>query len=595
MNATFAHPRIESEPLPDGRMLLRSTVQLSEHPVSVVHEFRRHTEEHPDRVLVAERDSTGAWAQLSWGEVRRAADRVAQGLLDRGIADRPVMVLSGNTRMHLVIALGAMTVGAPVVPVSVAYSLQSKDHLKLRAMVELAEPGLLVAEDASFTGAVAAIARGRTVLSRDGEVPESLSLSEFGADPSPEVDRRCTALRGEDVAKILFTSGSTGTPKGVINSHGMLTANQQQMRQVWPFLASEPPVLLDWLPWSHTFGGNHNLNMVLLNGGTLWIDDGRPVPGMIERTVRNLGDARPTVYFNVPAGYAALLPLLEHDRSAAQAFLARLRLGFFAAAALPQQLWDRLVKLAADHGSAMQMTTSWGLTETAPAVTSAHFPITRSDVLGVPLPGVELALVPIGAKTEVRVRGPNVTPGYHRRPDLTDAAFDEDGFFRTGDAVALADPDHPTAGLLFRGRIAEDFKLTTGTIVSTGTLRPSLLSASQGLVTDAVICGQDAEFVSALVWLPPSHGSRIDTDGVPDEALRTELTATLQRLAAEGGGSSQRVERLLVLCEPAQLDAGEITDKGYINQAAVRDRRADLAALLTADPPPPQVVVRASR
>ena len=288
-------------------------------------------------------------------------------------------------------------------------------------------------------------------------------------------------------------------------------------------------------------------------------------------------------------------PLLEQDRRAAQAFLARLRLGFFAGAALPQQLWDRLVKLAADHGSTMQMTTSWGLTETAPAVTSAHFTITRSDTLGVPLPGVELALVSVGAKTEVRVRGPNVTPGYHRRPDLTEAAFDEHGFYRTGDAVALADPADPTAGLLFRGRIAEDFKLITGTFVSVGTLRPKLLSASQGLINDAVICGQDAEYVSALVWLNPAQAGRLDADGTPEETLRGELAATLQRLAAEGGGSSQRVERVLVLRELPQLDAGEITDKGYINQSAARDRRADLVALLTSNPPPPQVVVRTAR
>jgi feruloyl-CoA synthase len=459
-------------------------------------------------------------------------------------------------------------------------------------MVELTDPGLVVAEDASFARAVAAVADGRLVLSRDGDVAGSVSVADFGADPTAEVDRRCTALRREDVAKILFTSGSTGTPKGVLNPHGMLMANQQQMRQVWPFLADEPPVLLDWLPWSHTFGGNHNVNMVLVNGGTLWIDDGRPAPALIGRTARNLADARPTLYFNVPAGYAALLPHLERDPAAAQALLARLRLGFFAAAALPQQLWDRMEKLAADSGSTMTMTTSWGLTETAPAATSAHFAITRSDVLGVPLPGVELALVPAGEKTEVRVKGPNVTPGYHRRPDLTTAAFDDDGFFRTGDAVALADPDDPAAGLVFRGRIAEDFKLSTGTFVSVGTLRPNLLSASAGLLTDAVICGQDGDCVTAMAWLHPDHATRVDTEGMPTESLRGDLVATLQRLAAQGGGSSQCVERLLVLTEPAQLDAGEITDKGYVNQAAVRDRRADLVALLTADPRPARVVVR---
>jgi feruloyl-CoA synthase len=587
---TFAEPRIEAERRPDGRLLIRSAEPLGRHAVSVVHDFRAHSEAHADRLLVAERGADGEWARLTWGEARQQVDRLAQGLLDRGLADRPVMVLSGNSRFHLVVALAAMTVGAPVVPASVAYSLQSQDHGKLRAMAELVDPGLVVAEQPPFAAAVAAVADGRTVLSPalDGAVRPD----EFAAEPTSEVDRRCAALRRDDVAKILFTSGSTGHPKGVLNTHGMLSANQQMMRQAWPFLAEEPPVLLDWLPWSHTFGGNHDTNLVLTNGGTLWIDDGRPVPGMVERTVGNLADARPTIFLNVPAGWAVLAPLLERDAAAARALFDRLRLGFFAAAALPQQLWDRLEKLASDAGASMQMTTSWGLTETAPAATSAHFPITRSDILGVPLPGVELALVPVGDKTEVRVRGANVTPGYHRRPDLTEAAFDEEGFFRTGDAVALADPDDPTGGLVFRGRIAEDFKLSTGTFVSVGTLRPRLLSASQGLLTDAVICGENGDCVTAMVWLSPDVAAHVDADGVPDERLRTELVATMERLAEEGGGSSQCVERMLVLTEPAGMDAGELTDKGYVNQRAVRERRAELVALLSVDPPPARVVVR---
>jgi feruloyl-CoA synthase len=589
----FTPPRIEIEDRPDGRLILRSADLLAPYPASVVHEFRAHSEAHPDRLLVAERDASGGWATLTWGEARAQADRLAQGLLDRGLADRPVMVLSGNSRLHLVVSLAAMTVGVAVVPTSVAYSLQSTDHLKLRAMAELVEPGLVVAEEASFAAALAAVAADRVVLSRDGDVPGSLTPESFGADPTREVDRLCAALVTGTVAKILFTSGSTGKPKGVVNTHGMLMANQQQMRQVWPFLEHEPPVLLDWLPWSHTFGGNHNLNMVLANGGTLWIDDGRPAPHLIGRTVRNLADARPTLYFNVPAGFAALLPHLERDQAAAEAFFSRLRLGFFAAAALPQQLWDRLQKLAVDHGASMQMTTSWGLTETSPAATSAHFAITRSDILGVPLPGVELALVPVGQKTEVRVRGANVTPGYHRQPEVTEAAFDEEGFFRTGDAVTLVDRGDPAAGLVFRGRIAEDFKLSTGTFVSVGTLRPTLLSASEGLLTEAVICGQDGECVTAMVWLSPDAAGQVNADGAPDEHLRAALAATMERLAVQGGGSSQCVERMLVLTEPAQLDAGEITDKGYVNQAAVRDRRAGLVALLSADPVPPQVVARA--
>jgi feruloyl-CoA synthase len=588
MAETFSPPRIEAERRGDGRLLIRSTEPLVPHPVSVVHSFRAGSEAHPDRLLLAERVGE-EWARLTWGAARAQADALAQGLLDRDLADRPVMVLSGNSRLHLVVALAAMTIGAPLVPTSVAYSLQSADHAKLRAMTDLVDPGLLLAEDASFAGAVAAVAGGRTVLSP--VLAGALHPDDLAASPTGEIDRRCAAVRRDDVAKILFTSGSTGAPKGVINTHGMLSANQQQMRQVWPFLVDEPPVLLDWLPWSHTFGGNHDTNMVLANGGTLWIDDGRPGPGLVERTVRNLPDARPTIYLNVPAGYAGLLPFLERDATAARAFLSRLRLGFFAAAALPQQLWDRLQKLSADHGGAMQMTTSWGLTETAPAATSAHFPITRSDSLGVPLPGVELALVPVGEKTEVRVRGANVTPGYLGRPDLTEAAFDEEGFFRTGDAVALVDPDDVEAGLLFRGRIAEDFKLSTGTFVSVGTLRPQLLSVSQGLLTDAVICGENGPEVTAMVWLNPDHSPRCD-HGVPDDGLRAELVHIMERLASRGGGSSQRVERLLVLSEPPALDAGEITDKGYVNQRAVRDRRADLVALLSAEPPPSQVVAR---
>jgi feruloyl-CoA synthase len=592
MADTFAPPRIEADQRADGRLLLRSAETLAPHPVSVVHSFRAGSEAHPDRLLVAER-AGDEWARLTWGEARAQADALAQGLVDRGLADRPVMVLSGNSRLHLVVALAAMSIGAPLVPTSVAYSLQSADHAKLRAMADLVDPGLVFAEDTSFAGAVAAVAEGRTVLSPDAGLSGALHPDDLAATPTEQVDHRCAALRREDVAKILFTSGSTGAPKGVLNTHGMLSANQQQMRQAWPFLVEEPPVLLDWLPWSHTFGGNHDSNMVLTNGGTLWIDDGRPVPGLVDRTVRNLSDARPTVYLNVPAGYAALLPHLERDPAAAQAFLSRLRLGFFAAAALPQQLWDRLQKLSAEHGGRMQMTTSWGLTETSPAATSAHFPITRSDSLGVPLPGVELALVPVGEKTEVRVKGPNVTPGYHGRPDLTAAAFDEEGFFRTGDAVTLADPYDVAAGLLFRGRIAEDFKLSTGTFVSVGTLRPQLLSAAQGLLTDAVICGENDTEVTALVWLHPDSAGRVDAEGVPDDGLRSELVQMMERLATQGGGSSQRVERLVVLREPPALDAGEITDKGYVNQRAVRERRADLVALLSADPPPPQVILRA--
>lgn len=559
-------------------MLLSSELPWGVSEPTLLSTFRRRTEEHPDRVLVAERAGDG-WRSVTWGQARRRVDRLAQGLLRRGLADQPLMLLSGNSVEHLLLTLAAWTAGGTVVPTSVAYSLLSADHQKLRAMVELVQPGAVYAELAAFAPACATAAAGRVLLTSRGGLSGATTLDELEEEPTAELGRRCQSVSDSTLAKVLFTSGSTGTPKGVLNPHGLLAANQAQMAAVWPFLDDEPPVLVDWLPWSHTFGGNHNLGLVLAHGGSLYVDDGKPVPGLVERTVCNLTDVPPTLYFNVPAGYSALLPHLERDGSLAAGFFSRLRLGFFAAAALPQQLWDRLVKLAAEHASSMQMTTSWGLTETGPAATTAHYPISRSDVIGVPLPGVELKLVPHGDKTEVRVKGPNVTPGYHLRADLTSAAFDEEGFLRTGDAVELVDEEDPGQGLLFRGRLAEDFKLSTGTFVSVGTLRPALLSAAQGLLQDAVLTGQDGDAVGALVWLHADHLARCP-GGQPEPELRQELVQSLERLAAAGAGSAGRVERLLVLTDPPQLDAGEITDKGYINQAAVRERRAaDVARL----------------
>ena len=426
---------------------------------------------------------------------------------------------------------------------------------------------------------------------------------------------RAAAVGPGTIAKILFTSGSTGQPKGVLNTHQMMCANQQMIRQTWPFLTGEPPVLLDWLPWSHTFGGNHNVNQVIANAGTLWIDDGRPAPGMIERTVRNLADVSPTVYYNVPAGYAALLPFLERDRDLAAAFFARLRLVFFAGAALPQRLWDAIGELAASVGSAAPMTTSWGATETAPAATSAHFAGGRADCIGVPLPGVDVKLAPVGDRLEIRVRGPNVTPGYAGRPDLTEAAFDSGGFYRTGDAVTLVDPGDPNAGLRFDGRIAEDFKLATGTWVRVGTLRPALLSASGGLLQDAVLAGQDAGFIGALGWLSPQRAVQVAGAGsgasatdpaaaaagpaalaadpaalVADPAVRAEAARALDRYNAGRTGTSQQIRRLILLAEPPSLADGEITDKSYVNQRAVLRRRAGLVAALYAGDPPPEVI-----
>jgi feruloyl-CoA synthase len=416
----------------DGCVLLTSRTPLGPYPDSVAAMFRTSAAAHPDRVLAAERrrDGGDGWRTVTYAEGRTVADSIAQALLDRHGGDRPVMILSGNSVDHLLLMLGAMTAGITVVPVSVAYSLQSRDHAKLRSILACTDPFLVFAEDAgAFSPALGVAGAAAGVVTSLGELT--------GTAPTAAVERRLLAQTPDTVAKIMFTSGSTGTPKGVPTTNRMLCANQRMMRQVWPFLADEPPVLLDWLPWSHTFGGSHNINLVLANAGSLWIDDGRPVPGLLDRTLRNLREVSPTIQFNVPAGYAALVPALERDPVLAERFFSRLRLVFFAAAALPQELWDRIEALAARHGCAARMTTAWGTSETAPAATAAHFESGRAECIGVPLPGVEIKLAPAAGKLEIRVRGPNVMPGYHRRPDLDETTFDDEGYYRTGDAARL--------------------------------------------------------------------------------------------------------------------------------------------------------------
>jgi feruloyl-CoA synthase len=583
-------------------VVLRSAEPLGEYPVSVVHSVREHAPLAPDHAMVAER-AGGGWRRVTYAEAVAAADAIGQGLLERGLGpDRPLLILSGNSVDHLLVTLGAMTAGVPVAPVSVAYSLQSRDHARIRAIAELIGPGAVFAEDAdAFGPALGALAGVPAVISR-GDRPGATPLSVLAhTEPGPAVQAAFAGLRPEHVAKILFTSGSTGTPKGVLNTHRMMAANQQMIRQAWPFLAAERPVIVDWLPWSHTFGGNHNVNMALTSGGTLYVDGGRPAPGMFAQTVANLADVPPTIYFNVPAGYAQLVPALEADPEFAGRFFSRLRLIFNAAAALPPALRRRLAAVAERAtGHEVTVTGSWGATETAPAVTSAHYAFTDARCIGVPLPGAEVKLVPAeeGAY-EIRVKGPNVTPGYLARPDLTEQAFDDDGFYRTGDAVAFAEPGDLNAGLVFRGRIAEDFKLATGTFVRVGAVRTALLSAIP-VLADAVLAGEDRDAVCALAWLNAAEarallGEQPEPDGelVIHEGLRAHLARALADLG-DAAGSAARIQRLAVLARPASLDDGEITDKGYVNQRRVLTRRAALVDLLYADPVPAGVITAES-
>jgi len=428
----FSPASVETTPLPGGGMVLRSPMPLKEYAASLGAHLRRWAGRAPDRLFLAERTAEGGWRELTYGAARHAVAGVAQSLLDRGIAaEHPVMVLSDNGIDHAILALAAMDVGIPVAPISPAYSLMSQDHARLKHIFAKVDPRLVyVANGTLFAKALAALDLDKAELVVSAAPPDGVPATPFAelaaTEPTPAVEQAHNRVRPDTVAKILFTSGSTGMPKGVINTQRMMCSNQQAIAQLWPFLESKPPVIVDWLPWNHTFGGNHNFNMVLRNGGTLYIDAGKPAPGLVEKTVANLREVSPTLYFNVPRGFDVMLPYLEADTELRDAFFAKLDLIFHAGAALPQPLWERLEKLSVDStGKRVRMVSAWGATETSPLVTSVHFAIDRAGIIGLPAPGTELKMIPNADKLEMRVRGPNITPGYWKDPALTQAAFDE--------------------------------------------------------------------------------------------------------------------------------------------------------------------------
>ncbi|HEV3183936.1 MAG TPA: feruloyl-CoA synthase [Xanthobacteraceae bacterium] len=594
----FAPPAVEWERAADDSLVIRSATPLEAYDPSLARMFRAAAAAQPARIFLAERAGEG-WRTLTYTDARREVDGIAQGLIARGLsAERPVMILSGNTIDHALLMLAGFTAGVPVAPISVAYSLQSQDHAKLKQIADVLAPGLVyVADTVPFAPALEALDLGgiEIVANRNGAgLPDVTAFVDLVQAPGGAVEAAVAATNADTIAKILFTSGSTGTPKGVINTHGMLTANQQQLAQIWPFIAEEPLVLVDWLPWNHTFGGNHNFNLAMRHAGTLYIDGGKPLPALVAETVRNLGEISATVYFNVPAGYAALLPHLERDEALARAFFKRLRLIFYAGAALPQDLWERLEAVSVrTTGERVPMTSSWGTTETAPLALAAHYPIERAGNVGVPAPGCEVKLVPAGGKREIRVRGPHVTPGYWKRPDLTAEAFDADGFYRPGDAVRLADPQNPGKGLVFDGRLAEDFKLTTGVWVHVGVLRVGILAAASPVLQDAAIAGENRAFIGLLAWLNPGGCRMLIGDGAPESladlarhpAVRGHVGAAIARWNRAGTGTSQRVARAVLLADPPSIDANEITDKGYINQRrALECRAAEVERLYAAEP-----------
>ncbi len=582
----LAQPRVDRVPGADGSFVLRNPEPLQPFARCIGDWLEHWAATKPDGVFLGERDAEGQWRTVTYRQARDRVGRIAQGLIDARLAPgRPVVVLSDNSVEAALLGLAAMHVGRPWCMVSSAYCRLTKDYTKISGILYMLSPALVYASDARVYGPPLATWGNKAPIFFGANAQEHQGAQAFGlleaANETPAVMDAFAAIRPGHHAKYLLTSGSTGFPKVVINTHRMLCANQQQISQVWPFLLRHPLVLVDWLPWSHTFGGNHNFNMVLSHGGTMYVDEGRPAPGLIERSLRNLREVQPNFYFNVPRGFDMLLPFLEQDEQAARQVFQNMEGVFYAAAALPQSLWARLEAVVAKvRNRPLWFTSAWGATETSPAVTTVHWRIEKAGCLGLPLPGCELKLVPNGNKFEMRVKGPNVFPGYLDQEALTAKAFDEEGFYRIGDAGKLIDEKDPTQGVAFDGRVAEDFKLSSGTWVSVGTLRPRIVSAMAPHVADVVITGHDKVEMGLLVFPTPQ------SKALPEGTLRTHVLEAMHRLAAEGGGSSQCPTLALIQDSPPSADLGEITDKGYINQRAVLEHRAAEVALLhqKADP-----------
>ncbi len=596
----FGVKRVELRDGADGTRYVQADQPLQGYATRMTDRLVHWAEATPDRTFLARRErnadgSSGDWRRISYKEALASARSIAQALLDRGLsAERPVVILSENDLEHALMAFGCMVAGIPFCSASPAYSLISQDFEKLRHILNTLKPGLVFASDEVRYGRAAAATLGADVevvyaKPVDGSTSKHTLFSDLlSTKATSAVDAAMAATGPDTIVKFLFTSGSTKLPKAVINTHGMWCANQQQMRQSMPVLQQEPPVLVDWLPWNHTFGGNHNVGMVLYNGGTMYIDDGKPTPALVGETLRNLREVAPTLYFNVPTGFEAIAAAMKTDAQLRKTLLSRVKMFFYAGAGLAQNVWDALHEMQeAEIGERVVMATSMGMTESSPFALFITSHKVKAGYIGVPTPGLTLKLVPMNGKTELRYKGPNITPGYWQSPEATAEAFDDEGFFCTGDAVLWIDENDPHQGLKFDGRIAEDFKLATGTFVSVGPLRAKITAAGAPYIQDVVLTGINLKEIGALVvptsavrtlaGLPADAPMKAALESAPVQA---HFQKVLDGLAAASTGSANRIARMHLMHEPPSIDKGEVTDKGSINQRAVLKHRDHLVQAL---------------
>lgn len=603
---SFGNPAVTVERRVDGTIYLRPKAMLGDYPVRITDRLHHWAVAEPSRVFMAERRGDGSWRELTYAQLLASSRAIASALLTRGLsAEKPIVILSGNSIDHALMVFGALYAGIPFCPVSPAYSLVSKDYGKLAFLMKLLTPGLVFADDATlFADALRAnVPDGIEIVATRGEVPgrRVTSLAELLATPeSAGLDAAHAAIGPDTIAKFLLTSGSTGNPKAVINTQRMICANQVMLRETLAFLKDEPPVIIDWLPWNHTFGGNHNIGLTLFNGGSMYLDEGKPTPAGIGQTIRNLREISPTVYFNVPKGYESLLPYFRDDAALRKKFFSKLHAMFFSGAALSPYVWNGLDELSVQEtGVRVPMLTGLGATETSPFFMSVTPQTSRSGHVGLPVLGNDAKLVPNNGKMEVRAKGPNVTPGYWRQPELTANAFDEEGYYKFGDALKLAIANDFDAGFDFDGRISEDFKLGSGTWVSVGPLRARFIATCAPLVRDVVIAGINRDELSALVILDldgcrvvnPALSAESLAAAAADPIIRQAFRERLAKFKAGATGSSTRIAHAILLDTPLSIDRGEVTDKGSVNQRAVLEHRAEVIEGIYATPPSDNVIV----